>query len=849
MDHLAYLAPTAALLLGFMAAIPANAADPTSAAFYVAPNGNDAWSGKLPAPNAGATDGPFATLAKARDALRALKTSDPKAVLTVLVRAGTYYLPEPLVFRPQDSGTPQRPVTYAAYPGEEPVLSGGRRIASEWRTKDGKIYTTEVPAAKGGSWFFRLLRVGDDWAIRARFPNYDPSDPIKGGWLFTKPCSRARGQFGAAVGNIHNRGDFMEWRVEVPATGDYNVFHYYAAQNKPWGKTDMGGSTTFTVDGGEPVVLENLQDTGSFSTFKWSARNAVLHLEQGSHTIRWTNVKGGGLNYDAFVLCDDPTWTPHGTPPAPPEGKHMILVHAETFVKFQGKELSVKLPASRRYWGFDPGSLKPWPKSQQIEMHVFPAWGWVNSIEPVAELDLQAGVGTLAGREANQEIRVGNRYFLENIFEELDMPGEWYLDSDTGRLYYWPTDQDFARQEIVAPAMDRLIDVRGDAEQGTFVTNLRFRGLTFKDTSYTPRIASPYSPPDGALWLNRARDCLVENCRFARVGGYGIRLVGDSRSNRILGNTVEYCGEGGVTLETADEAFPIENVIAGNHIHHCGLIYKHVAGVYLNRRPREMAQAPGNLIAHNLITDMPRYGIGIKMEQGNNVVEFNEIRRTNLETNDTGAIETCVRNSQAAGNTFRYNLVADAIGLKTTPDGRFLTPYYTWGIYLDDHSSNAHLYGNICVRNFRGGVVVHGGKNNVIENNILVDSEETNVEFNNIRKLMTGNRFIRNIVYRTKPGQMIRSGGWTDEVLAECDSNLYWDASAEPAISFLGKPLEEWRKLGYDQNALVEDPLFVDPASDDYRLKPDSPALKLGFKPIPVEKIGLKGYDRRKYAR
>ena len=79
-----------------------------------------------------------------------------------------------------------------------------------------------------------------------------------------------------------------------------------------------------------------------------------------------TNIKGGGLNYDAFVLCDDPTWTPHGTPPAPPEGKHMILVHAETFVKFQGKELSVKLPASRRYWGFDPGSLKPTCVGNQV---------------------------------------------------------------------------------------------------------------------------------------------------------------------------------------------------------------------------------------------------------------------------------------------------------------------------------------------------------------------------------------------------------------------------------------------------------------------------------------------------
>jgi len=95
--------------------------------FYVATNGNDAWSGALPAPNAAGTDGPFATLTRARDAIRALKGNGGlRQPLKVLVRGGTYYMPETVTLGPEDSGTASFPITYMAYAGEKPVLSGGR---------------------------------------------------------------------------------------------------------------------------------------------------------------------------------------------------------------------------------------------------------------------------------------------------------------------------------------------------------------------------------------------------------------------------------------------------------------------------------------------------------------------------------------------------------------------------------------------------------------------------------------------------------------------------------------------------------------------------------------------------
>jgi hypothetical protein len=81
------------------------------ATFFVANAGNDGRSGKLAAPNAGKTDGPFATLAKARDALRELKEKQQGAY-TVMVRGGKYFLDETLVLGHKDGGTRESPVTF-----------------------------------------------------------------------------------------------------------------------------------------------------------------------------------------------------------------------------------------------------------------------------------------------------------------------------------------------------------------------------------------------------------------------------------------------------------------------------------------------------------------------------------------------------------------------------------------------------------------------------------------------------------------------------------------------------------------------------------------------------------------
>ncbi|HRK33330.1 MAG TPA: hypothetical protein PLJ47_01955, partial [Candidatus Hydrogenedentes bacterium] len=137
---------------------------------YVAPNGNDAWSGTLDAPNGGNTDGPLATLTGARDALRVLRGLGALTGPTeVLIRDGEYFLSAPVDFAPEDSGSAGAPITFAAYPGEKPIFSGGVPITG-W-SPSGAVWTAQAPALWGGSWDFMSLWVDGKRATPARTPN------------------------------------------------------------------------------------------------------------------------------------------------------------------------------------------------------------------------------------------------------------------------------------------------------------------------------------------------------------------------------------------------------------------------------------------------------------------------------------------------------------------------------------------------------------------------------------------------------------------------------------------------------------------------------------------------------
>ncbi len=137
-----------------------------SADLYVAPSGNDAGSGSK--------ESPFATLGRARDAIRQQKQHGPlEEPITVWLEGGLYRLTQPIVFTPADSGSPDAPITYASLPGKRAVLSGGVRLGGKWAKVPSKpFWQLEVPEARDGNWCFYSLYVNGQSRTRARHPNY-----------------------------------------------------------------------------------------------------------------------------------------------------------------------------------------------------------------------------------------------------------------------------------------------------------------------------------------------------------------------------------------------------------------------------------------------------------------------------------------------------------------------------------------------------------------------------------------------------------------------------------------------------------------------------------------------------
>ncbi len=140
--------------------------------FYVSPEGNDAWSGRLAAPNSERTDGPFATLERARDAVRDLKRNlvAPRDIRVVL-RGGVYRIDRTVVFGPEDSGRGGMRIIYAAYPGEKPVISGARVLSGWQPVEGGPLWRASLPSLPTGKQEFRQLFVNGRRAIPARMPN------------------------------------------------------------------------------------------------------------------------------------------------------------------------------------------------------------------------------------------------------------------------------------------------------------------------------------------------------------------------------------------------------------------------------------------------------------------------------------------------------------------------------------------------------------------------------------------------------------------------------------------------------------------------------------------------------
>ncbi|MEW6357343.1 MAG: hypothetical protein AB1696_13515 [Planctomycetota bacterium] len=147
------------------------------------------------------------------------------------------------------------------------------------------------------------------------------------------------GRWDSAPGGVHTPGDVMEYALSVPKDGEWTVWLRYATEMSKWKQAGVSGNMVLIADDGEPVPLDNLPNTGSFGTFKWT-RSAKMKLSAGPHGLTWKNVKGGGLALDAMVFALDPTFTPSDAP-FPETSDTVVVIQGEDCTKFECRDGSL----------------------------------------------------------------------------------------------------------------------------------------------------------------------------------------------------------------------------------------------------------------------------------------------------------------------------------------------------------------------------------------------------------------------------------------------------------------------------------------------------------------------------
>ncbi|MCM8532629.1 MAG: right-handed parallel beta-helix repeat-containing protein [Lentisphaeraceae bacterium] len=702
------------------------AGNETQADFYIAKNGSDNWSGTLNKPNKQKTDGPFASLEKARDAVRELKKTHTKDIL-VLIRDGLYQFDQTVVFSLQDSGKKNLKITYAAYPEEKPILSAGKEISGF--KKVSQVIPGLPKEAQGKVWVAdvsrKFLSLYDDQGL----------------------LSRARSE--------------------------------------------------------------------GFIPMKGSGRNRL------------------------------------------------------------------RVPDSK---------LKKWSNLKDAEVFIRPHHAWIVNILPIVSVnqkkqEVATSVdATYAMNELHFELKGRESCWIVNVIEELKGPGQWVLNTQERKLYLWPRDGKEPKN-IVAPHISELIKIEGEIDKkgpkDIPVRNLTFRGITFmhgqryqltKEDAGLQHDWDMLDKDNALLRLRGTEDCVIEKCHFLYSGSGAIRVDLHGQRNKISNNHIEHMGGGGILLcgyGPGTKDVNRNNLIFNNNIHHIGEIYWHSPGIFIWQSGEN--KVTNNLIHHTnytaiiisgcmtdffarrggreLARTLRRHEIGKLpkrptindvrpfLHTHDNAIEYNEIHHAMEKLADGNAIY--IRGAGARNkihHNFIHHLVAPTM--------------MQCAIRTDGGQMDTIISENLIWKCTSQGIMLK--LNTRCENNIVADiiSPPRGYYISLREGPMTGATILNNILYssnkkvdfinvlfpNSKKTEDRRGRGIAKLKDVNADHNIYFCKSD---IDLSQKTLKEHQADNVDKHSQVTDPLFVDPDNGDFSFKPDSPALKMGIKPIDRSKIGL----------
>jgi hypothetical protein len=504
---------------------------------------------------------------------------------------------------------------------------------------------------------------------------------------------------------------------------------------------------------------------------------------------------------------------------------------------------------------FAPGDIRTdWLNLTNVEVVVYHYW--TDSHMLIKSVDTRSNIVTFAYPDnkvfSDDNTTNGARYIVENVFEGLDAPGEWYLNRHTGQLFYYPLPgEDLAKVEVIAPFAPALVRLEGDPAKRRFVEHLRFRNLGF---AYS-RFELPFGDSNGrqgsasvsaAINLRGARSCAFEQCRIFNLGTFAFDVKEGCSDNQFVGNEIVNVAAGGFRVNGGTEKNPPwertrNNRITDNWLHNYGLDYTSAVGVFL-------LNTDGNTVSHNQIDHGGYTGISVGMVYGyarsvsqNNLIEFNHIHHIGGVLSDMGGIYTL---GISPGTIIRNNLIHDVDAHS----------YGGWGIYHDEGSTHLLDENNVVYNTKFAPFDIHFAQEVTVRNNIFALGKMDQLSRTKVEPHKSV--YLENNIVYWREGELF-SGNWKDVPYAtrvtvlgkttfqqttntfDCDWNLYFNPTQKlDEVKFNGDTWTEWRQRGKDAHSLYADPLFVAPEQGDFTIKPESPAFSLGFQAIDLSQVG-----------
>lgn len=452
------------------------------------------------------------------------------------------------------------------------------------------------------------------------------------------------------------------------------------------------------------------------------------------------------------------------------------------------------------------------------------------------------------------------RYYVVNVFEALDAPGEWYLNRTTSTLYYLPLPgEDLAAAEVIAPQLaSRLIEFRGDPAAGCWVEHLRFQDLDLRHVDsdlerYNGMYRQGHMFLDAAVAAQGLRASSFTRCELAQLGEYAIELGAGCQDNRV-----EHChlwdlGAGALQLgytdlralrpPRADAAVASElaavatanNVIDNNLIHRLGTVWHGCYGI-VNRF------ASFTRIRHNEIFDTHWVAIGLDARWNyagepysrGNEVAYNHLHHLGLRYHADAA---AVYQFGPLDTHIHHNRIHDT----------YAYPYicgYT-GVYLDEQSRGALVENNLAYNLDWYAYFQHKGVGNVFRNNIGAFARDGFFLRGGLNAHWRTNtcEVYRNL-YLARDAVAIKQSWEPGLVPPVLRDNMYFSVTAGTELTFAGKSFAEWQAAGQDAGSILADPGCRDPANLDFALRPEAPAqAAIGFVPFDheIRQAGLYG--------